>query len=509
MKKKRLLLKLELKIYWIKKTTLKHLMWFKQPSKLILQNNFHHGVEMRLFIVSNRLPVTLISPAPQPKYYPTLGGLATGLNSFVQHFKGEMQKEVIWFGWPGISVAPEHTINIRKSLSSLNCEPIFLPDSLKEAYYDGFCNGILWPLLHGFTDHNKTIETKFWEAYKHTNYLFCKALGAIIQPEDQIWIHDYHLFLLPKLLRTRFPKLAIAFFLHTPFPSLKDWNKLSGVYRSTMLHGLLGADLIGFHIQEYTDFFIECCANNLKIKVNNQYLAQKERLIKVVTSPMGIDYDFFHEKAKRYHSIEQNLETKIILSVDRLDYSKGILQKLKAFHDFLTNHPEWYYKVIFKLVVAPSRQNLEEYRDLKTLINEHVEQINRDFSTLSWIPVHYQYKKFTLEQLIKFYATSEIALVTPIKDGLNLVAKEYIASRKDSGGIILSNSAGSAHELSGAILVDPKNIKAISNAIEETLTLDSQLQHRKILNMKKHLQEENVQKWGYTFLQTLAHFKKQ
>ena len=440
---------------------------------------------IRMIIVSNRLPVTFEYKENTLKRITSIGGLATGLNAFVEHFKQEQSGEVIWVGCPSGPEEQQHVI--QNQLSSSIYKPVFLNNKLESLFVDKFCNQVLWPVFHDLSDLMYPANGTEWHSYKEANLLFYHTLAPLLQPGDLVWIHDYHLLLLPKLLRKKFPLLKIGFFLHTPFPTPEHFQSLSANIQKELLHGVLGANVIGFHIEEFKKNFSAACMHSLDSE-------QVLHCAKLLAAPMGIDFDFFHNRLNRKKAMSTKLKT--LLSVDRLDYSKGISHKLQAYLLFLEAHPEWHYRVSLRLIVAPSRVKIKAYLFTKAEIEQSVYEINERFGGNGWLPIIYDYNIYSLERLNELYSGSDIALITPIKDGMNLVAKEFIASKSDTGVLILSKNAGAAKELTHAILVDPYNIQDISSAIKQALDMTPKQQKKNINSMQLHLRENNVSSWG-------------
>ncbi|MCL6560791.1 MAG: trehalose-6-phosphate synthase, partial [Firmicutes bacterium] len=342
----------------------------------------------RLLIVSNRLPVTVVKKKNGYHFSASIGGLATGLKSFYNRQKS------IWVGWPGELHADEDREWVKERLlEGYNCLPVFVPEEEFERYYGGFSNRTIWPLFHYFPIYTSYDES-YYEAYRRVNQVFCDELLRIARPDDVIWIHDYHLMLLPGLLRERLPDAAIGFFLHIPFPSFELFRLLP--WRCELLSGLLGADLIGFHTYDYVRHFLSSVLHLLGYDHRMGEVFAKNRLVKVDTFPMGIDYDRYANAVTdpkvvgEVESLRQRLQNrKIILSIDRLDYTKGIPKRLEAFELFLKKYPQWHEKVTLILVTAPSRASLDQYRLLKKEVDELVGHINGNYGTVGWAPIQY------------------------------------------------------------------------------------------------------------------------
>ena len=459
----------------------------------------------KLIMISNRLPFSFGKKNGRLSLESSTGGLATGLRSFYK------SRPSAWIGWPGLPVSkitPEEEKQIVKNLAVESCRPIFLSSYEIEQYYHGFANKTIWPLFHYFplyADYNKN----YWTVYKRVNEKFCRAALEIAEPGDEIWIHDYHLLLLPALIKERLPRVSVGFFLHIPFPSFEIFRLLP--WREEMLRGMLGADLVGFHTLRYAYHFLDSIRHLLQYDHLNWLVNTGSRLVKVEAFPMGIDYERFHsvvaepEVQGEIGRIRKKLAgRKTILSVDRLDYTKGIPQRLEAFELFLEKNPDFREKVTLILVAVPSRTAMETYVRLKSRIDELVGRINGRYGTIGWIPIWYLYRFLPLRTLAAYYHTADVALVTPLRDGMNLIAKEYVATQTDQLGVlILSEMAGSAKELGDAILVNPNNHEEVAEAIGQALRMPEEEQRSRMENMQKRLRRFTVLRWADEFMAEL------
>ncbi|MFP3879366.1 MAG: trehalose-6-phosphate synthase, partial [Dehalococcoidia bacterium] len=384
----------------------------------------------RVLIVSNRLPITIQERKGELHVERSVGGLATGLSSWYRSF------DSIWIGWAGVGrkkIKKEKDVMAR--LESENCYPVALSQEDVEAYYQGFCNKTIWPLFHYFPFDAEYSE-EFWAAYERVNTAFANVVAGIAKPNDIVWVHDYHLMLLPGLLRERLPKATVGFFLHIPFPSSEIFRLLP--WRDRILEGLLGADLIGFHTYDYTRHFLHSVRLLLGYEADMGQITVADRVVKADTFPMGINYE-------RYSSVDQDpkaqaerkrlrrklADFRVILSVDRLDYTKGIPQRLRAFSVFLDRNPSFKGKVVLVLLVVPSRTRVEQYMRLKRQLDGLVGEINGKHGNIGWMPVWYLYRTLPFHSLAALYSLADVALVTPLRDGMNLVAKEYMAAKTD------------------------------------------------------------------------------
>ncbi|WP_017812977.1 MULTISPECIES: bifunctional alpha,alpha-trehalose-phosphate synthase (UDP-forming)/trehalose-phosphatase [Paenibacillus] len=460
----------------------------------------------KIIFVSNRLPVTVKKNESDLQYSKSIGGLATGLKSY--HEQGDS----LWAGWPGISsndLTEQDEKEIDQELrEEYNCLPIFLSEEEIEQYYHGFCNETIWPLFHYFTNATE-YNTDTWEAYKRVNQKFFDSIDPVIEPNDTIWIHDYQLMLLPQMIREKYPDTKIGFFLHIPFPSFEIYRLL--IWREEILRGLMGANLIGFHTYDYVRHFLSS-VRRLLGKEHNLYKVNYETYsVQVEAFPMGIDYDYFSKSSlhsdlsnEAVEFIESTKSVQNIISVDRLDYTKGLPERIKAFKQFLIKYPEYHEKVRLNLIVAPSRVGVEAYDNLKREIEELVSAVNGQFGTLSWMPVWFFFRTFTQDDLIAFYRNSDVLLVTPLRDGMNLVAKEYIAARNDyKGMLVMSETAGAASELGEAVIVNANDYGAIAAGIKTALDMPD---HEKIERNKmlhRRISRYNVKFWADEFLEAL------
>lgn len=460
---------------------------------------------MRLFIISNRLPLKVTRNEDQSfEYQRSEGGLATGLGSL------EVTIEKHWIGWPGIFLdSKEERKEVTKHLEAFNYHPVFLSEKQIVNYYEGYSNSILWPLCHYFYSFVE-YDTNYWETYKEVNLLFASIASGFIKPGDMVWVHDYQLMLLPKMIRERTKAGGIGYFHHIPFPSYELFRVLPE--RAEILDGLLGADLIAFHTHDYMRHFISAVERVMELEFRLDKVLIDYRMVHVGAYPMGINYLQYYDAIlnpviqEKARELRQNYgENKLVLSVDRLDYSKGVLHRLKGFVHFLENHPEYHGKVSLVMLLVPSRDSVGRYAELKTKVDERIGFINGMYSTINWTPIHYFYHSLEFEELAALYHIADIALVTPLRDGMNLVAKEYVASKRDKPGVlILSEMAGAAVELSDAIVINPNNPEAIEWALLDALEMSREEQFAKMEKMQKVISRQTVKKWANDFITELT-----
>ncbi len=463
-----------------------------------------------LHIVSNRLPVTVVEDKVDYRFMSSSGGLVSGLGSYLQALT-DKGGAYTWVGWPGTTIKDKYKDNLRgKLVSEMRAYPVFLTEKEMDKFYYGFCNRTIWPLFHYLPSY-VAYDADYWESYKYVNGVYLQSLKEIVQPDDLVWIQDYHLMLLPRLLREHCPQLRIGFFLHIPFPSYEIFRLLPRTWGRALLEGLLGADLLGFHTHDYTQYFLRCVLRIVGQEHNLGTMIIGERVVRADTFPIGIDFERFHnavgDGAIRTEVIalrDKFKDSKVILSIDRLDYTKGISNRLRGFELFLKNNPVWHKRVVLLLVVVPSRVGVEHYQLMKRQIDELVGKINGRFGTIDWTPIVYQYRSFTFEPLVALYSISDVALVTPFRDGMNLIAKEYVASNSDKQGVlILSEMAGAAKELSEALLINPNNIEEIAAAIKEALEIPEETKLLRMGAMQDRLRKYDIVRWATDFINEL------
>lgn len=462
----------------------------------------------KTIIVSNRLPIKIERGAHGLEYHPSAGGLATGLGSIYKEGNN------LWLGWPGLFMENEsEEKEITAGLKKENMRPVFLSQRDIEEFYEGFSNSTLWPLFHYFTRY-AVYEDYQWEAYKRVNQMFCDEILKYAEPDDVLWIHDYQLLLLPEMLREALPNASIGFFNHIPFPSYEIFRLLP--WRESILRGMVGADLIGFHTYDDMRHFMSSASRLLGIENQMGILKMPERQVAVDAFPMGIDYEKY-EKAAISRETQKEIkgflgslgDQQLVLSIDRLDYSKGIPQRIKAFDKFLEEYPEFQGKVSLILLVVPSRDNVEEYKRLKEELDLLVGRTNGKYSMLDWNPIYYFYRSLPFHKLSALYAMSDVAFITPLRDGMNLVCKEYIASRLDKTGVlILSEMAGSAKELSDAILVNPNDLGELVGSLHKALTMSEDEQVSRNTEMQTKLKRYNIHRWVEVYMDRLSHIKE-
>jgi len=458
-----------------------------------------------LIIISNRLPVSIRKSGNNIEVYPSAGGLATGLSSYTK------RRGTKWIGWPGLPsdvLTEADRLQIIDKLREYHCCPVFLTQKQITEFYNGYSNGVLWPLFHDLPIHTGDSE-KNWQAYQAVNHLFTDIALSLSAPGSTLWVHDYQLLLVPQYLRIERPNDRIGFFLHIPFPEASSFT--SSKHAASLLAGALGADLIGLHTDSYAKHFLQSCRQLELGDVNGDQVILPARTIRVTDFPMGIDYLKFAHAARLHrvrterHSLERKYRgQKLILTVDRLDPAKGLIERLEAYEQLLVNGVHLRESVTMLMLVIPSREEVPEYQQLKQHIELAVDRINNRFATRYWQPIDYLYQTVPFEQLTAMYQRADIAFVAPIRDGMNLVAKEYIASQQGhSGVLVLSETAGAAAELKDAIQVDPTKPKSLVSGLRRALTLPRGDLRRRTDTMRRHLRHFTVQRWADTFMEEL------
>lgn len=474
---------------------------------------------MRLLIVSNRLPFTAYYEENDIKLKKSSGGLVSGLSAYLDSLKDSKFSDCthIWMGWPGITIKDENKETFEKEVfEKFHSIPVFISEEEMENFYQGFCNKTIWPLFHYFPSY-ASFKDEYWISYKNVNKYFEEKISKILEPNDIIWIHDYHLMLLPAQLKERFPNNYIGYFHHIPFPSFEIFRLLPKQWREEILKGLLGADLIGFHTHEYNQYFLRNLLRIFGLGHNLGKIIYNNRIIKSDTFPMGIDFEKFNnsvnlpdtqKEIEEYKKILKN--KKVILSIDRLDYTKGIINRLQGFNLFLEKYPQYQKKIIFILILIPSRIGVDDYQNMKSKIDEMVSTINGKFGDIDWTPIIYQYKHIPFSTLTALYYLADIALITPLRDGMNLVSKEYIATKLNKDGVlILSEMAGAAKELGEAIIINPNDIFEISESLKIAIEMPFDEKIERISIMQERLQNYNVNSWANEFINKMFLIKKE
>lgn len=458
----------------------------------------------KLILVSNRLPIRL-DETGHPKR--TTGGLASALAAI------ESETPQYWVGWSGTPL--ENTPNppaLQDAMAKLQILPVFLSGEEIDGFYEGYSNATLWPLLHYMAQRCR-FESEWAEHYRKVNGKFADAVLEIAEEDDTVWVHDYHLFLLPELLRQKCPGLKIGFFLHTPFPSSEIFRVLPE--RQAILHGILGADLIGFHTYNYLRHFRSSLLHVLGLETDLDHLYLEGRRPSFGVYPIGHNHKGFHKAMAQpgYRKCHAEMTAslgsrKMILSVERLDYTKGVLQKLDAIRYFLTQSPQYRGKVQFVIIAVPSRESVDEYADLTERVQREVGAINGDFGTLDLAPINFLHRGFPPHELAAFYSLADVCLVTPLIDGMNLIAKEYVDCKRKKfqarpGVLILSEFAGAAPEMPHALRVNPYSVSRVASAIDRALRMTEEEMWERTRAMQDHIVKNDADAWANRFVNDL------
>ncbi len=456
----------------------------------------------RIINVSNRLPVKITSAENKICYQSSEGGLSTGLSSVFKEYDN------IWIGWPGCEVQDNMKRIVVEDLKPQNLHPIFLSQDEINKFYEGFSNETVWPLFHYFPSYT-SYNPEHWKSYVAVNRKFADQILAMASPNDIIWIHDYHLMLLPQMLREAMPEVTIGYFQHIPFPSYEVLRALP--WKKEILKGLLGADVVGFQTDDDANHFTKAVGAALHIAHHNNRFEIDNRTVKVQGFPISIDYEKYHQLAahpasKKYaQKLRKVVNSKVIVSIDRLDYSKGILQRLRAYDLFLKTYPEWRQKVTYVHLVVPSRDTVRNYKELKEEMNRLISEINGKYSTLSWQPIRHFYRSFQPNVLSALYKSADLALVTPLVDGMNLVCKEYVASNLCKNGVlVLGEAAGAAKELKEALIINPNDIECFASTINRGLTMPKEEKAARMEAMQKTVRTANIFSWAKSFMASLC-----
>jgi trehalose 6-phosphate synthase/phosphatase len=489
--------------------------WASVPNKVFI--NWFTVISMgRLIIISNRLPFSIDHEGDQLTLRQSSGGLVSAIKSYIESDSSKNRgfTEKLWVGVADFPQNEWTVVSEKFEGRDFQVIPLFLNKLLYKDYYNGFSNSVLWPLFHYFPSLVES-QAHYYDAYVKVNRAFADKLLPLLRPDDTVWIHDYQLMLLPEMLRTDKPDITIGFFLHIPFPSYELFRTLPAEWKSSLLKGVLGSDLVGFHTHDYAQHFLQSVKMLLGVDSNFHNMQYQDRLVKADLFPISIDYKKFNkacddpETKQYYNEIRNNFEgKKIIFSVDRLDYTKGLMDRLNAFEYFLDQYPEWREKVVFILNIVPSRDDIQAYTERKQQIEQKIGTINGKVSTITWQPIIYRYTHLPFSELAALYKAADVALITPLRDGMNLVAKEYVASCSARKGVlILSELAGAANELNEALLVNPTDIVEVTNAINKALTMPQEEQQHRMALMQQRLSDYDVIKWVSDFLDQLSNVK--
>ncbi|MDT8068187.1 MAG: trehalose-6-phosphate synthase [Terriglobia bacterium] len=459
------------------------------------------SIDTRLIVVSNRLPFRIVESEGALSIERSSGGLVSALLPLFKRNGG------CWIGWPGTSYSAEiEQIVSAQHGSNYSLRPVFLTAEEKECFYHGYCNEIIWPLFHDLQS-KCTFDPRYWVSYREANDKFAHSTAQVAQKDDFIWVHDYHLMLLARALRARSLRNEIGYFHHIPFPQPDIFEKLP--WRIEIARALLRFDSIGFQTERDRRNFLTCVRRFVPEahvqKSNGRVVIQSDGTYTVVgTYPIGIDFEDFATRAAeksvtdRAHEIRQEFpDCRLIIGVDRLDYTKGVIQRLLGLRTLLRSDRTWLRRVQMVQVVVPSREEIPEYRQLREQIENLIAEMNAEFGDSRWVPVKYVHGSLSRPELLALYRAADIALVTPLKDGMNLVAKEFCAVRVDEGGVlVLSEFAGAAAELScGALLINPYDSQGIAAALSKGLQMSRDQQQVRMQRMREVVGHNNIFDW--------------
>lgn len=461
-----------------------------------------------LIIVSNRLPVSVKKVDGALEFSRGEGGLATGLAQYTKSSKNK------WIGWPGIAsddLSERERQLISDELRKSNCYPVFLTQKQLDEFYNGYSNSILWPLFHDseVSDTSWQQEDTWWKAYQRINEIYAETVVALSNVDDTIWVHDYQLMVLPALLRLERPNNQLGFFLHIPFPGSEQIQKLKS--GEAIIAGMLGADLVGLHVASYVENFMETVKEyDFGIAARKKVIL-RDRAVRVTDFPLGIDYAKYVEARKssavnrEYAKLKLTYSgLKVILTVDRLDPAKNLIGRLEAYRELLRKNPKLIGNVVLVMQVFPSRLDVKEYRDLSVALQKLVRDINREFRQPGWLPVDFIFKSLPFARVTAMFRRADVAFIAPLRDGMNLVAKEYLASQPTQRGVlVLSKTAGAAQELQDAILVDPAKPQSLVRGLVKALDMKPTELKRRVRKMQRQLEESDVNVWANKFTRTL------
>jgi trehalose 6-phosphate synthase/phosphatase len=454
------------------------------------------GPEGPLLVVSNRLPFVFQRSEAGSTRRPSPGGLVSAMDPVLRKRGGT------WLGWPGGDIDADGTLAQRGD--PYRVAPVVLNESEITRYYHGFSNRTLWPLFHSLPARTG-FEERDWEAYQRVNLRFANAALEELDSAGLAWIHDYQLMLVPEYLRREMDGGRLGFFLHVPFPCYDIYRVLP--WQEELLRGLLACDLVGFQVASYMRNFMECAERILGARVDREYgvIEYGGRRTRVGSFPIGIDCDVFEARAKAPPPPRPTRRERILFGADRLDYTKGIPERIRAVERLLDLHPEYRERVVLLQVAVPSRSQVAEYRSLKREIDELVGRVNGRFATPSWSPIRYIYQSLSQDRLARFYRDADVALVTPLRDGMNLVAKEFVVCQVDDPGVLLlSNLAGAAETMAEALLVNPHDVEGTAGAIHRALCMPREERAERMGSLRARERENDVHAWVNRFLAALA-----
>ncbi len=455
----------------------------------------------RLLVISNRLPISLSHAGGEWITSRSAGGLATAMDPILKRTGGA------WIGWSGAREQVPDDI-LSKLREEQRAIPVRLAPEHGLRFYEGYANQAVWPLFHSFISRAKFVPEN-WSSYHDGNERFCDAIVEQYREGDRIWVHDYHLMLLPRMLRRRLPDAAIGFFLHIPFPSSDIFAVLPR--GEMLLRGLLGADLVAFHTHSYLQHFRRSLRRLLGVESTLDCVEAAGRRIRIEALPIGIAPESLTslletpESKSHVDELRRRYEgSQILLAIDRLDYTKGLPERLRAFERLLRTHPELEGKVVLIQVAVPSRENIESYQELRAEVHELVSHINGKHGTAGWVPVNYIHRSLPPDEVAALYRIADVAWVAPLRDGMNLVAKEYVACKEDGNGVlILSTFTGAAAEMGEALLVNPMDEEDSAEAVFRAINMDAAEKRDRMGALRERVLRNDVYAWGDQFLSRL------
>jgi trehalose 6-phosphate synthase/phosphatase len=449
-----------------------------------------------IVVVSNRLPFTFQRTAKGLERRPSSGGLVSALDPVLRRRGGT------WIGWPGLELRPGERVDSQRRPYRVAAVPLSEAEATR--HYGGFSNRTLWPLFHSLPVLSR-FDRRDWETYQEVNARFARIASEHADGADLVWMHDYHLMRAPEQLRLMRPDVRSAFFLHIPFPSWDVFRVCP--WERELLRGLLGSDLIGFHVEGYANNFLDCVERSLGARVDRTRMMVEhgDRIVKVGYFPIGIEFAVYEKEAMEAPEHDHGPRERLVLGVDRLDYTKGIPERISAFERLLELYPEHREKVVFLQLTVPSRSQVAEYRELKREVDELVGRVNGRFATARWSPIRYLYRSLPRKRLCGLYRDADVALITPIRDGMNLVAKEYVTCQvRDPGVLILSRLAGAAETMREALQVNPFDVDGTARAIHRALSMDEEERASRIASLRRRERRDDVEAWVNGFLGAAA-----
>jgi trehalose 6-phosphate synthase len=454
-------------------------------------------------VVANRLPVDRIAGSgdDEPAWRTSPGGLVTALEPVLREQHG------VWVGWPGAHLESDDTFEA----DGLTLKPVNLDDLEFEYYYEGMSNGTLWPLYHDLVAKPE-FHREWWEAYRRVNQRFAEAAAECVGQHGVVWVQDYQLQLVPAMLRELRPDVRIGFFLHIPFPPSELFRQLP--WRDRILEGLLGADLVGFQRPGGASNFARLVRQRLGYKTHRDRIVLRDgRQVRARSYPISLD-------VKRLEAISRTPEVEaraaeirsdlgnprfVFLGVDRLDYTKGIRQRLRAFGELIVDGQTSVGESVFVQVASPSRERVQQYREVRDDIERWVGRINGDLGSIGHPAIHYLHASFPREEMAALYRAADVMVVTPFADGMNLVAKEYVTCRfRNNGALVLSEFAGASDELKQAFLVNPYDIDGVKQAMLTGIRAEPRDLSRRMRSMRKQVRENDISSWAKSFLTDLG-----